>query len=229
VYQAPNLSERLGFRPLKWVTDDWEVSGMTQLRQNIRVNYPGFSWSNTNSTDRVTPNHTGTSGENARVLIVGNPNLPKDQISFKGGLTNVNVGVNGTPGNAIVNNAAFMAPYPCSLTPQSNPRLGIGQTLDCFGNAGPGQLLTIPGTIVNNWDMTFRKKFPVKERVKFEFRAEIYNIFNHTQFISARTGQSYDWMAYKNTGTLTPTNGETGRYTGTVNPRIMSFAVRLEF
>ena len=162
VYQVPNLSEKLNFQPLKWVTDNWEVSGVTQLRQNIRTGYPSFNFANTNAIDRVLPNTTGTSGEDARVMVIGDVNLPKDQVSFMGGPNNVNIGINGTPGNAILNNAAVIIPNPCSLTPQSNPRLGIGQSMDCFGNAGTGQLVTIPGTLVNNWDMTFRKKFPLR-------------------------------------------------------------------
>jgi hypothetical protein len=164
------------------------------------------------------------------MMVIGDWKLPDDQVSFVGGPTNVNVGVNGTPGNALINNAAFMAPLPCSLTPQANPRTGIGQDMACFGNAGAGSLITVPGTRVNNWDVTFRKHFPFKnERFKLEFRAEMYNIFNQTQFIDADIGQSYDWMTYKDTGTLVPTNGDTGRYTDTVNPRVMSFAVRFQF
>jgi hypothetical protein len=230
VYQVPNLSQVLGLRPLKWVTDNWEWSGMTQLRQNIRTSIPTISFSNTNSTDRVVPNITGTSAEGARMNVVGDWKLPSDRVSFKGGPTNVDIGVNGTPGNALINNAAFMIPYPCSLTPQANPRTGIGQDMACFGNAGAGALLTIPGTRVNNWDMTFRKRFPFKsEQRVLEFRAEMYNIFNHTQFIAATIGQSYDWISYKTTGALVPTDGSTGRYTNTVNPRIMSFALRFQF
>jgi hypothetical protein len=44
--------------------------------------------------------------------------------------------------------------------------------------------------------------------------------------LTRNTGQSYDWMGYKATGTLVSTNGSTGRHTNTVNPRLMSFAVR---
>ena len=75
----------------------------------------------------------------------------------------------------------------------------------CFGNAGIGQLITVPGTRVNDWDMTFRKRFPVKgERTFFE-SAEMYNISNHTQFIGANIAQTYDWAAWKSTGNLVPT------------------------
>ena len=145
VYQVPGLSEKLNFKPLKWVTDNWELSGMTQLRQNIRAGVPSISFSNTNSTNLVTPNTTGTSGEGARMIVIGDWKLPSDQVSFVGGPTNTNIGVNGTPGNAIINNAAFMIPNPCSLTPQANPRTGIGQNMSCFGNAGPGSTDNDPG------------------------------------------------------------------------------------
>jgi hypothetical protein len=230
VYQAPNLSQVLHFKPIKWVTDNWELSGVTQIKSNIRTNYPTISFSNTNATNLVLPNTTGTPGEGARMILIGDPNLPADQVSFKGGSTTSNIGVNGTPGNAIINNAAFMAPLPCSLTPQANVRTGVGQSMECFGNAGAGQLLTIPGTRVNNWDMTFTKRFPFRsEQRMLEFRAETYNIFNHTQFLSANIGQSYDWNSYKTSGALVPTNGSTGRYTTAAAPRIISLALRFRF
>ena len=230
VYQLPGLAAKVGFKPLGWVTDNWELSGTTQLRGNIVVGVPSFSFTGTNSTNNVTPNYTGTANESARVNIVGNWNLPSDQVSFVGGSTTNNIGVNGTPGNALINLAAFAAPNPCSLTPNSNPRLGIGENLSCFGNAGAGQLITIPGTHVDNWDMTFRKRFPIKgEKQFFELRAEMYNIFNHTQFLAANINQTYDWPTYKSTGALVATNGSAGRYTTAANPRLMSFALRFQF
>ena len=125
---------------------------------------------------------------------------------------------------------AFVIPNPCSWTPGPTPQQGVGQSMSCFGNAGAGSLIPLPGTRVFNWDMTFTKVFPLKsERRQIMFRAEMYNIFNHTQFLGASTGQSYDWRAYKTDGTLTPTNGSTGRYTSAAAPRIMSLALRFQF
>jgi len=230
VYQLPGLANKVGFKPLGWVTDNWELSGVTQLRGNIVVPIPGFSFTGTNSTNNVTPNYTGTAGENARVNVVGDWRLPSNQVSFVGGPTNTNIGVNGTPGNALINLAAFAVPNPCSLTPNSNPRLGIGQDMSCFGNAGAGQLITIPGTHFDNWDMTLRKRLPINgEKRFFEIRAEAYNVFNHTQFLAANISQTYDWAAYKSTGSLVATNGNAGRYTTAANPRLMSFALRFQF
>ncbi|MBZ5585070.1 MAG: hypothetical protein LAQ30_23240 [Acidobacteriia bacterium] len=59
--------------------------------------------------------------------------------------------------------------------------MGIGQSLSCFGNAGPGSLIKIPGTMVDNWNVTFSKNFPSKgEGRALMFRLETYNLFNHT-------------------------------------------------
>jgi len=38
------------------------------------------------------------------------------------------------------------------------------------------------GPGINNWDFTIQKNTPVSERVTTQFRAEFFNLFNHTQF-----------------------------------------------
>ena len=48
-----------------------------------------------------------------------------------------------------------------------------------FGNAGRNSLRN-PG--YNNFNMALYKNFKVKERAAFEFRAEAYNVFNHTEW-----------------------------------------------
>jgi len=54
----------------------------------------------------------------------------------------------------------------------ASPRAGA------FGNAGRD---AINGPGVNNWDVGFEKFFPVWEQTRLEFRAEMFNAFNHTQ------------------------------------------------
>jgi hypothetical protein len=135
----------------------------------------------------------------------------------------------GSAGNQIINQGAFQIPFPCSATPAANPVYGVGESMECFGNAGAGSLMNIPGTRVFNFDMTFSKNFPLKsERRVLIFRAEMYNIFNHPQFTGANTGPSYDWNNWKN-GVLVETANNVGRYTGTLNPRQMSMSLRLQF
>lgn len=47
------------------------------------------------------------------------------------------------------------------------------------GNAGRN-LFHGPG--LNNWDFQLTKEFPIREAMRVELRAELFNIFNHTQF-----------------------------------------------
>jgi hypothetical protein len=101
--------------------------------------------------------------------------------------------------------------------------------MECFGNAGAGSIVKIPHTRVDNWDMTFAKNFPIKsEKRVLMFRAEMYNIFNHTQFNGWNVGPSYDWNNWKN-GVYVQTNNSLGRFTSALNPRQMSMSLQFRF
>jgi hypothetical protein len=136
---------------------------------------------------------------------------------------------NGTPGNQILNEGAFVIPNPCSWTPGATPQQGVGQSLSCFGNGGAGSIIRLPNTQVFNWDMTFTKAFPLKsEKRQLQFRAEMYNIFNHTQFSAANIAPQYNWPLWQQ-GILQQTNTNLGRYTAALPPRQMSMSLRLQF
>jgi hypothetical protein len=230
VYELPNLGEKLHARPLGWVADHWSISGITQWRSDVMTGVPGISFTGTTSTNPQM-DWTG-SAEGARMLVVGNPQLPASQVMFTGATPFVQAAganANGTPGNALLNESAFVIPYPCSYAAGATPQKGVGQSMSCFGNAGAGTMIPIPGTRVNNWDMTFQKNFPLKsERRNLTFRAEMYNVFNHPQFSAANTGPSYDWPNWQN-GILVQTNQTLGRYTAALNPRQMSMSLRFQF
>jgi Carboxypeptidase regulatory-like domain len=51
--------------------------------------------------------------------------------------------------------------------------------LGTIGNA-PRSICCSPG--ISNWDMGVFKAFQLSERLRMEFRTEIYNVFNHAQF-----------------------------------------------
>ncbi len=93
-----------------------------------------------------------------------------------------------TPGNF---NVLYTGARPDALR---NPNLSRGQrTIDRwfdtdaiqnatpgrFGNSGKG---IIQGSGVNNWDINFSKNFHFTERHRVQFRAEMFNAFNHAQF-----------------------------------------------
>ncbi len=60
-----------------------------------------------------------------------------------------------------------------------NPGAFVFPTGLNFGNAGRN-ILRNPGRM--NFDMALFKHFAIKESMAFEFRAEAFNVFNHTEF-----------------------------------------------
>ena len=80
-----------------------------------------------------------------------------------------------------------------------------------------------------NSDVTFGKAFPIKgEKRQIMFRAEMYNIFNHTQFSAANIAPQYNWPLWQ-TGVLQQTNANLGRYTSSLAPRQMQMSLRFQF
>lgn len=88
-----------------------------------------------------------------------------------------------------------------------------------FGNA-PRDLYRGPG--INNWDFTLYKNFPIAEKVRFQFRWEFYNLFNHTQFNGVDNNARFDAQGRQ-------VNGQFGQLVGARLERQMQFSLRLDF
>jgi hypothetical protein len=54
-----------------------------------------------------------------------------------------------------------------------------------FGDEGRN---VVRGPGYQDWDVSFFKSFPVREGMHFEFRADFFNIGNHTNFLTGPTG-----------------------------------------
>jgi len=217
VYEMPNLGRRLNLRPLGWITDNWTIAGITTVESQGRQGAPGSSFSGT-TTANPSPWQTG-SAESARMFVVGDGSSKFLDYTGK---------AYDKPNQyATWNWQAFFPAFPCSWTPGATPMQGIGKSMDCFGNAGGGQLFRIP-TRINNWDMNFGKSFRIREGMNLTFRAEMYNIWNHTQFDQINTSIQYDLKDWQK-GILTQTNNQLGRFTRTRNPRQMAMTLRFQF
>jgi hypothetical protein len=54
----------------------------------------------------------------------------------------------------------------------------------------PTRYSGIRGDGINNWDLSVIKGFQISERVRFQFRSEFINAWNHTQFAAPNTTPS---------------------------------------
>jgi hypothetical protein len=88
-----------------------------------------------------------------------------------------------------------------------------------YGNS-PRQPIRGPG--VGNWNIAVYKTLFVRERVQLKFRAEAYNAFNHSQFDGVDTTIQFN-AAGQNT------RASSGQINSSRDPRIMQFALRLNF
>jgi hypothetical protein len=107
--------------------------------------------------------------------------------------------------------------------PQWAPGGGIfsAPCLGCPGNLGRN---TFVGP--KQWfaDMSLFKNFRISERVGLQFRAEGFNVFNHTNFVLATSGQA----SLETTHNQFP-NSNFGQAGGTLNARNLQFGLRLTF
>jgi hypothetical protein len=88
-----------------------------------------------------------------------------------------------------------------------------------FGNEGK---FVMRGPGINNWDISLVKNFPIRERIKAQFRCEAYNSFNHSQFSAMDTVARFD-------ATGKQVNLNLGSFTIARPPRVMQFLLRATF
>jgi hypothetical protein len=117
-------------------------------------------------------------------------------------------------GNQAPNQQVF--PYPTLAS------VNMGKDI-ATSNYGPGRA---------NYDFAAAKKFPLRtERLHLQFRADFFNVFNHTNFSNPVSSQSN-----ANFGKITSTVGSAvatavGTTAGLVGggPRVIQFSLRLQF
>jgi TonB-dependent Receptor Plug Domain/TonB dependent receptor len=114
---------------------------------------------------------------------------------------------NGQTGNFYFNPNSFSnTNFPSDAQVAANPSLSTYGSLPRNSLRGPGR---------TNFDLALSKTTPLYgERLKLEFRAEFFNIFNHAEFSNPDTNI--------NSGTF-------GQILTTADPRIIQLALRLTF
>jgi hypothetical protein len=84
------------------------------------------------------------------------------------------------------------------------------------------------GAGIDNFDFSVQKQLPIGETKHFEFRAEFFNIFNHTQFLNP-DGNISDGNLNSDGTINAQSPGDFGRVKHTRDPRNIQFALKFAF
>ena len=145
--------------PLRKILEGWQASGITRFTTGLPVglsNGGDYSLCNCGGIDY--PNWTG------QPIQFANPRSSSSHTWFVENYATDSAG-NRVPSTPFWSEAGH--------DPNLNPILGVPGDANRRFFTGPG---------LNNWDLALHKMTHVTERTSVEFRAEFFNIFNHTQF-----------------------------------------------
>lgn len=155
---------------------------------------------------------------------------------FLSGITSFLTGAPFTPGFTTVDGADITGSTEgARITVTADPRLPRGERtfyrnfktevfqrtpLGDFGNAGVG-LLYGPG--VNNWDLSISKRVPLRSEERYvQFRTEMFNAWNHTQFSGLYTTARFDLSGRQ-------VDPNFGAYSSARAARIIQLSLKLVF
>jgi hypothetical protein len=192
--------------------DGWNVSGITIAQSGDPLTFidtrngTAYGTSTTSYLDGVATAQYCAGSNNSNILAKGP--------------INSRVG----SGNNYFNLSGFcvapLAPFgdPGNPTPPAGPPIAPATT---FGNTKVGAVLG-PGQF--NWDISILKNTKITERVNMQFRADMYNAFNHAQFADPG-GASFGTVGFEDIATpstvqIIHTN---------VNPRLIQFGLHFTF
>jgi hypothetical protein len=127
-------------------------------------------------------------------------------------------------------NGAAAITQPCQIGSDGQPTSQPALPLPCVPLTGTGALggvYQLPGPGFHRLDLSIFKDFPIKERMRLQFRAEVFNLTNHPNFNAPNFGGN-GVVAISNSGNYTSSNfGEIGSTRDApYDPRQIQFALK---
>jgi hypothetical protein len=204
-YRVPSLAKYFDNAVTRQVFNGWELSGVTSFLSGAPS---GIGYALVQARDLV---GGGGAGVDSRVLMIANPVISRgdraNSCNHAFAATNTALAATVRPIGCHLNVNAFLPPTVAG----DNGR----------GNA-PKDVFRLPGT--NNWDISLFKNFNLAKegRVRMQYRLEMYNAFNHTQFTGVDTTARFDANGNQ-------VNALFGSYTSAANARRIVMGLKLNF
>jgi hypothetical protein len=167
----------------------WQVSGIFEARTGRPISFV---------SNRGTVNRQGRSARNTVTTSLGREELQDRTGLFFDPAT-------GRP--------LFVDPSLIGADGRGNPQVLQNPVAGQYGTL---QLTPVSGPGFWNVDLSLIKRTKIKESWNLEFRAEMFNAFNHTNFNVTAENNDINSTTF-------------GRLTATFNPRILQFAMKLNF
>lgn len=135
---------------------------------------------------------------------------------------NTNGGRRGNRVNQIGDPRANLPPNVAGGIYWFNPAAFEAPADGTFGNSGRAPL-RLPG--INQWDITLSKNWYPTDEFRVQFRADLINAFNHTQFTTLNTSCPNTVASVS----CVAAGSRFGQLTGTRNPREVQLGIRLSW
>ncbi len=199
-----------GNRIAQGLVNNWQLSGITTVESGANLTY-----------------NSGTSD---------NYNMQLNGAILPGSISTAN------PNGIAISNQSILGTNAIQLNPilTCNPfsNLGPHQYINgsCFapptqvGVNGPTLLPAAYGPAFFNWDLGLFKNFPIREKMKLQFRVQMYNWLNHPLW-SFPNGNNLtlQFAQAPNGGAITQTNSTFGTTTVKQGNRVIELAVKFYF
>jgi hypothetical protein len=186
-YVIPNLKRGPSWLVNKWITGGWQTTGTLAFKGATAVTASGSGSCNqsssTGNTYATTCSGLGLGEGAGRANLTG---LPRFCSGAKCG-GNLASGVTGTSRSTITNGfiqwynpLSVIAPPGCSVAaPSFGPDCSLPLSA-YYGTTKPGQIHGAPG--FGDVDLSIFKNIPISERVKAQFRGEMFNVLNRYNY-----------------------------------------------
>jgi hypothetical protein len=213
---APSLLDRRHRASFAWEYDTpWFEKAANSFLRNVAGNWLFSGTWIFESPEYATPQSgldANLNGDAATDRVVINQSGDRSASSDTSALTSLRNGVNETVGYLVTNPNAYYI----------RARPGV------YTVSGRNILKMRP---VDNFDISVGKMVPFKEHYRFEIRADLYNAFNHPEYIPGRPDRVDSSSHPGETNYLTPGNSVFGLWDQVYssNPRQIQLTAKFKF